>query len=110
MVRCSWIVAGLIVFDLTAARSQTLPVDQAFGRQIDSIANGLVASTGVPSASVAVVKNGRIAYANAYGGAKLDPRVAATPEMRYAIGSLSKQFAAGALLFPPPAREGQLDA
>ena len=99
MVRRSWIVAGLIVFDLTAAQSQTTsPVDPAFTRQIDSIANGVVTSTGVPSASVAVVKNGRLAYANAYGSAKLDPSVSAKPEMRYAIGSISKQFTAVAAL------------
>jgi CubicO group peptidase (beta-lactamase class C family) len=55
-------------------------------------------STGVPSATVAVVKNGRTLYANAYGSAKLDPRAAATPDLRYAIGSISKQFTAVAAL------------
>jgi CubicO group peptidase (beta-lactamase class C family) len=55
-------------------------------------------TTGVPSASVAVVTHGRIAYVNAYGAAKLDPRAPATPEMRYAIGSISKQFTATAIL------------
>ena len=99
MLRPSWVVAALMVFDLTPTRSQTTsPVDQAITRQVDSIANGVVASTGVPSASVTVVRNGRIGYANAYGAAKLDPRVAATPEMRYAIGSISKQFTAVAAL------------
>ena len=44
------------------------------GAQVDSIANQVLQSTGVPSASVAVVKNGRLAYANAYGAAKLEPR------------------------------------
>src|SRR4051812_26851835 len=57
MLRRSWVVAALMVFDLTRARSQTTsPVDQAITRQVDSIANGIVASTGVPSASVAVVR------------------------------------------------------
>ena len=73
-------------------------VDSALARQVDAIANQVLQSTGVPSASVAVVKDGRVAYANAYGAAKLDPRVPATPDLRYAIGSISKQFTAVAIL------------
>ncbi|HVS60056.1 MAG TPA: serine hydrolase domain-containing protein, partial [Gemmatimonadaceae bacterium] len=64
----------------------------------DSIATQVLQTTGVPSASVAVVTHGRLAYANAYGAAKLEPRVAANPDMRYAIGSISKQFTAAAIL------------
>jgi D-alanyl-D-alanine carboxypeptidase len=74
------------------------PSDSALARQVDAIANQVLQSTGVPSASVAVVKNGRVAYANAYGSAKLDPRAPATPDLRYAIGSISKQFTAVAIL------------
>src|SRR6266550_6493784 len=72
--------------------------DPALARRVDSIANQVLQSTSVPSASVAVVKNGRLAYAKAYGAARLDPRVPASPFMRYAIGSISKQFTAVAIL------------
>src|SRR5690348_17679115 len=48
--------------------------------------------------SVAVVKNGAIAYLHAYGSARLTPKMAARPEMRYSIGSVSKQFTATAIL------------
>jgi D-alanyl-D-alanine carboxypeptidase len=72
--------------------------DALLARQVDSIANQVLQSTGVPSASVAVVKNGRLAYSNAYGAAKLEPRLSATPDMRYAVGSISKQFTAVAVL------------
>lgn len=58
----------------------------------------MLASTGVPSASVAVVKAGKIAYVQAYGDARLEPRAAARPGMRYSIGSISKQFTAAAVL------------
>src|SRR5256714_11089971 len=67
-------------------------------QQVDSIASQVLQSTGVPSATLAVVKNGSLVYANAYGAARLDPRVATTPERRYAIGSISKQFTAVAAL------------
>jgi len=66
--------------------------------RIDDIAHKVLATTGVPSASIAVVKDGRIAYLQAYGKARLDPDTAAAPAMRYSIGSISKQFTAAAIL------------
>jgi D-alanyl-D-alanine carboxypeptidase len=72
--------------------------EPALATKVDSIANQVLRNTGVPSASVAVVKNGRLAYANAYGAANLEPRSPATRDMRYAIGSISKQFTAAAIL------------
>src|SRR4030081_3075952 len=92
-------VGALLVAYVGAIQAQMVaPVDTAFAKKVDAIANQVLQSTGVPSASVAVVKNGRLAYANAYGAAKLDPRVSATPDLRYAIGSISKQFTAVAIL------------
>ncbi len=73
---------------------------------IDRIAREVLASTGVPSASLAIVKDGRIAYVQAYGDARLAPRTPARPAMRYSIGSISKQFTATAVLML--AEEGKL--
>ena len=73
---------------------------------IDDIAHQVLATTGVPSASVAVVKDGKIAYVQAYGNARLDPQTSASPGMRYSIGSISKQFTAAAILML--AEEGKL--
>lgn len=66
--------------------------------EVDRAAREILVSTGVPSVSIAVVKDGQIACVAAYGDARLDPRVPARPEMRYSIGSISKQFAATAIL------------
>jgi D-alanyl-D-alanine carboxypeptidase len=66
--------------------------------KIDQAALQVLAKTGVPSASIAVVKDGQIAYVHAYGDAKLEPRTPAQPVMRYSIGSISKQFTATAVL------------
>jgi len=65
---------------------------------IDKLATETLSRTGVPSASIAVVKDGQIVYTKAYGDARLEPKTAATSEMRYSIGSISKQFTAAALL------------
>jgi CubicO group peptidase (beta-lactamase class C family) len=67
-------------------------------QKIDKIAVDALAKTGVPSASVAVVKDGQVVYLQAYGNARLDPSVPAAPAMRYSIGSISKQFTAAAIL------------
>jgi len=74
----------------------TLPPDLA--QKIDQIAAQGLEQTGVPSASVAIVHDGAIAYTKGYGNAKLDPLEAAEPRMRYSVGSISKQFTAAAVL------------
>ena len=78
------------------AYAQTLPADLI--EKIDKVATDTLARTGVPSASIAVVKDGQIAYVKAYGDARLEPKTPATPQMRYSIGSISKQFTAAAVL------------
>jgi CubicO group peptidase (beta-lactamase class C family) len=74
--------------------------------RIDRGAAEVLASTGVPSASIAVVKDGKLVYAKAYGLAELDPARPATPDMRYGIGSISKEFTAAAILIL--AQQGKL--
>src|SRR5882672_9469577 len=99
MLKRGLLAGVLLVAGAEAIHGQLAPpADAALARKVDSIANQVLQSTGVPSASVAVVKNGRLAYANAYGAAKLEPHVPATPDMRFAIGSISKQFTAVAVL------------
>src|SRR6476469_6605568 len=65
---------------------------------IDKAASEILATTGAPSASIAVVRDGRLAYAHAYGLANLDTKEPATTEMTYSIGSISKQFTVAAML------------
>ena len=65
---------------------------------IDKAALEILAKTGAPSASIAVVRDNRIVYLHAYGNAKLEPPVPATIDMRYSVGSISKQFTASAIL------------
>jgi CubicO group peptidase (beta-lactamase class C family) len=74
--------------------------------QIDSAAASVLAGTGAPSASIAVVWDGRIVYERAYGSARLTPPTPAASTMRYSIGSISKQFTAAAVLLL--AEEGRL--
>lgn len=85
----------------SASLAQAQPASQVspeLRAQIDKIAADVLKDTGVPSASIAVVENGAIGYVQAYGDARLQPVLAATPKMRYSVGSISKQFTAAAIL------------
>src|SRR4051812_10795814 len=79
-----------------AIAQSALPAD--LRARIDSIARVALKASGAPSISLAVVKDGQVAYANAYGQARLSPPLAAAPTMRYSIGSVSKQITATAML------------
>ncbi|HVJ09348.1 MAG TPA: serine hydrolase domain-containing protein [Acidisarcina sp.] len=97
-VRHSIAVLLLAAFSgsLHAQAVDTLPAD--LRSKIDAVAAEVLEATGVPSASLAVVKDGKVAYTHAYGLARLSPPLSAEPSMRYSIGSISKQFTAAALL------------
>jgi D-alanyl-D-alanine carboxypeptidase len=73
-------------------------IDPAMKSRLDAIAAGIMQRREIPSASLAVVQGGKLVYAHAYGRANIDRDMAATPEMRYSIGSISKQFTATAIL------------
>jgi D-alanyl-D-alanine carboxypeptidase len=90
------LIVVVTLLSLTFANAQELSSE--LRGKIDKLANDALAKSGVPSASVAVVKDGKIVYLNAYGSARLEPKTPATPGMRYSIGSISKQFTAVAML------------
>jgi len=73
-----------------AAAVDTAAVDRAVAEWL--------ASTGAPSASIAIVRDDRLTYARAYGDARLNPKVPSTDATRYAIDSVSKEFTAAAVL------------
>ena len=104
-------VCGICTASLCA---QTVDgIDPALRSKVDRIAAQVLEATGVPSASIAVVQHGKLVYTHAYGHAHIVVQVGppgltttapiigpvfATPEMRYSIGSISKQFTAAAIL------------
>ena len=88
----------LIALALPAAGRLAAQLPPSATAKIDAATDKALADSGAPSASIAVVKDGRIAYEKAYGKARLDPATPARPEMRYSIGSVSKQFMSAAIL------------
>jgi len=67
-------------------------------KKLDEKISSSLAQAGAPSVSVAVVRDGRLVYAKAFGSADLAAHRAADVNTRYAVGSISKQFTAAALL------------
>jgi D-alanyl-D-alanine carboxypeptidase len=95
MHKVLFVALVLLVAPSIAAQGQ---LSQETKDAIDKLANETLTKTGVPSASLTVVKEGQIVYVKAYGDARLEPRTPAGPDMRYSIGSISKQFTAAAIL------------
>src|SRR5258708_27942045 len=103
-MRSGWRLARMLLFlALPGCKPEIQAETQS---EIDKAVTDILARTGAPSASVAIVKDGAIVYEHAYGNARLEPPAPATPQMRYSIGSISKQFAATAVLLL--AEEGKL--
>jgi CubicO group peptidase (beta-lactamase class C family) len=79
-----------------------LPLAAQSPSDLDRKLTGKIAATlkesTAPGASVAVLLDGKLVFAKAFGHASLDPDRPATTETRYAVGSISKQFTAAALL------------
>lgn len=65
---------------------------------IDAIVAKVLEDKSVPSVSIAIVKDGKLAYSQAYGLARIDRSLKATPQMRYKIGSNTKLFVAAAIM------------
>ena len=76
-----------------AAAQQLTPAEVA---KVDQLVTKTLADTGVPSAEIAVVRNGRLALDKAYG--KANEGLPARADLPYQIASNSKQFTAMALL------------
>ena len=86
----SGIPLTILFLSLAAAHAQ-MPaqavdaIDPALRARIDRIAAQVLEQTGVPSASVAVVRGGKLAYTHAYGSARLAPET--TPDVPARPGS-----------------------
>jgi len=86
---------------LAIAAPEASPAQQlspATEAKIAAVAEKVLADTGVPSASIGIVQNGKVAYTHAFGLARVTPPLKAEASMAYPIGSISKQFTATAVL------------
>ena len=95
----------LCSFSSLPAIAQSAPTNSAnalptaLAAEIDAGVQEVLEQSHMPSASIAIVQDGKLAYLKAYGKARIAPKeLPATTETRYGIGSVSKQFVAAAVL------------
>ena len=88
------LITPLLAFVAAPALAQPLTMDER--ARIDRLVTTTLAESGVPSASVAIVRDGKIVLAKAWG--KANETLPASPALPYQIASNSKQFTAMALL------------
>lgn len=81
---------------LVALPATAQPLTSAEVSQIDQLVGKTLAETGVPSAEIAIVRNGQLVLEKAYG--KANEGLPARPDLPYQIASNSKQFTAMALM------------
>ena len=99
LVRSLALIAAVAILPLRRALPQSTDhLPPALSARLAAAVDSIIASTQVPSASVGIVRNGRIVYARAFGQARLAPPLAAAATMHYAIGSISKQFTVAAIM------------
>jgi D-alanyl-D-alanine carboxypeptidase len=91
-------IAVLLAFAALGISSGGTSSDISVSTQVDSIIKKALQSSDSPSISVAVIQGGKLVYANALGRAALEPERRASVDTRYAVGSISKQFTAAAIL------------
>lgn len=91
------IAAGLLMAT-SAVRAQTVVFTPEMKTKIDQAVQEVLRSTGTPSAQVGVAAGGTVVFTAAYGRARLEPPAPATLDMKYGVGSVSKQFTAAAVM------------
>lgn len=114
MHRClAAVVTALSLVALPAvASAPPVVVTPAVAAQLDTALQTLTGSRKglTPALSVAMVENGRIVYARAFGVTDVVSKTPATPETRFRIGSVTKVFTAVSVMQLVEAGRMRLDA
>jgi D-alanyl-D-alanine carboxypeptidase len=93
---------------LAQASKGPVPLSKVEGLEVDETVQTVMRRDDVPAISLAIVRHGQIAYLKAYGDAELPTELGhaertptsrtASISTRFAIGSVSKEFTAAAIL------------
>ncbi len=80
------LIASLALVPVFVQAQATTDLDGKISAKVEAA----LKQSGAPSVSVAVVRDGRLAFAKAFGSASIDPHRPADAQTRYAIGSAAK--------------------
>lgn len=101
------VVAALLLGPSGLAGQAGVELPEPLRARFDQLIATDMAAQHIPGLALAVVRNGRVAYAKGYGVANLELEVPVTPTTVFKVGSVSKQFiATGIMLLVQDGRLG----
>lgn len=95
-IRRAAALASLLLAAAATCAAQTAPAPE-WAAQVDEYLSGLVRQNRF-SGAVLVARDGRVLLSKGYGYANLELEVPNTPQTRFRLGSITKQFTAAAVL------------
>lgn len=100
----------LFLFTAATAIAQDSSLSPAQISDVEKVVAAFMAQQHAPSVSVAIVKDGKLAWTGAYGFADLENSVPAKPSTMYRLASISKPITATAVMQLADAGKLDLDA
>ncbi|MFN0177850.1 MAG: serine hydrolase domain-containing protein [Gemmatimonadales bacterium] len=101
------VLAALLLAPSAVAGQAKDELPEPLRSRIDQLIAADMQAQHIPGLALAVVKNGRVAYAKGYGVANVELDVPVTPTTVFKVGSVSKQFiATGIMLLVQEGRLG----
>ncbi|MHB8463023.1 MAG: serine hydrolase domain-containing protein, partial [Vulcanimicrobiaceae bacterium] len=91
-------VRALVVLLALFIGATTMTSAESITATVTSSGDTALATGVAPGIAVAVIHDGKIVAAQGFGYANIATKVAVTPETRFAIGSMTKQFTAAAIM------------
>jgi len=98
---CSLLVGGCLCSSQHANKEDNSKIQVSFDARFTHVRARIireVSERNVPSLSVAVAKNGKVIWEEAFGWANKEKRVKATPHTMYSLASISKPLTASGLM------------
>src|SRR5258705_6617282 len=96
--RCLTVAVALTAAFGTATLAQSRPPGRAVRRVVDSLAHAYIDAQRSPAVSIEILRGRDTIVRAGYGFADLEQQVGASPSTLYQIGSITKQFAAAAVM------------
>ncbi len=87
----------LVLLVVAGCAAQTGVTSQALATRVDEYVNGLVKQNRF-SGAILLARDGRVLLSKGYGMANLEDETPNTPQTKFRLGSLTKQFTAAAIL------------
>jgi CubicO group peptidase (beta-lactamase class C family) len=103
-----FVIALLAGLAFVAAPAQA-PLTPEMQAKIAAAVTQVLTDTNTPSAQVGIAEKGVVVFTGAYGLAHIGTQTKATVEMKYGVGSVSKQFTAVAAMLLVEAGKLKLD-